>query len=500
MTATTTPAPRPLCAAFAPLLPLLSSGALEEHEAMPTREHVAGCAWCQQELARYTAVDEALRREFGATHENILPFPFDLDGDEDAAEDYAFTLEDTLEETMAEGHDPRDSQPSTTTRSSRWGERRRGPSPRATAIGGIAAALILAVVATAVYAQFAARRTISSPAATKTSSAFTMVALPNAKSRTITQLTTAPDGSLWFADSFSRTPKIGHVTPEGAISEFPVPTDDSLKVVYIYGIAVGSDGAIWFSGQDSHGSVFSNFIKRMSPDGIFTTISLPADLTVGGMIAGPDSALWFAGERNADTRINLVGRVTTDGHITTFPSLSQGIDSTLLDLCLGPDNAIWYTWMSSLNNASTVTGRVGRISLSGQVQEFATPYAPFFIASGSDGALWYSEIIPNTSGDGQAPTVIRKGYIGRMTTAGVASELPIDPNLSIDRMIAGSDGAIWFTVGQDEAGKFGRITPSGEVKTFTTGGNFGIALIAAAPGALWLLDAQNNLWRYRLPE
>ena len=125
MTTTTTPAPRPLCAAFAPLLPLISSGALEEDEATPTREHVAGCAWCQQELARYMAVDEALRREFGAeTHESVLPFLFDLDGDEDAAEDYAFTLEDTLEETMAEGHDPRDQQPSTTTRSSRWGDRK----------------------------------------------------------------------------------------------------------------------------------------------------------------------------------------------------------------------------------------------------------------------------------------------------------------------------------------------------------------------------------------
>ena len=61
MTATTTPAPRPLCAAFAPLLPLISSGALEEDEAPPTREHVAECAWCQQELARYMTVDEALR-------------------------------------------------------------------------------------------------------------------------------------------------------------------------------------------------------------------------------------------------------------------------------------------------------------------------------------------------------------------------------------------------------------------------------------------------------
>ena len=170
---------------------------------MPTREHVAGCAWCQQELARYTAVDEALRRGYGAAaHENILPFPFDLDGDEDVAEDYAFTLEDTLEETMAEGHDPRDSaavyhrtlvplgREETRARSTRDGHR------------GIAAALILAVIATAVYTQFAARRTTSSPAATKTSSAFTKVALPNAKSRFITQLTTAPDGSFWYADSF----------------------------------------------------------------------------------------------------------------------------------------------------------------------------------------------------------------------------------------------------------------------------------------------------------
>jgi hypothetical protein len=152
MTATTTPAPRSLCAAFAPLLPLISSGALEDAAATPTREHVAGCDWCQQEVARYAAVDEALRREFGAeAHASVLPFLFDLDGDEDYAEDFAFTLEDTLEETMAEGYDPRDRQPSTTARSSRWGDGKRGPGLRATAIAGIAAALILAVIATAVY-------------------------------------------------------------------------------------------------------------------------------------------------------------------------------------------------------------------------------------------------------------------------------------------------------------------------------------------------------------
>jgi hypothetical protein len=88
MTAPITAAPRPLCAAFAPLLPLISSGALDDDEATPAREHMAGCAWCRQELARYAAVDEALRRQFGAgASESVLPFLFDLDGDEDFAED-----------------------------------------------------------------------------------------------------------------------------------------------------------------------------------------------------------------------------------------------------------------------------------------------------------------------------------------------------------------------------------------------------------------------------
>ncbi|HEY7091814.1 MAG TPA: hypothetical protein VH393_01455, partial [Ktedonobacterales bacterium] len=247
MTTTTTPAPRPLCAAFAPLLPLLSSGALEEDEAMPTREHVAGCAWCQQELTRYAAVDEALRREFGArTRESVLPCLFDLDGDEDVAEDYAFTLEDTLEETMAEGHDQ---QPSTTARSPRWGDRKSRPSPRATAIASIAAALILAVIATTIYTQFAAHRT-TSPAATKTSDAFTRVAL---NPTSFYAWTTGPDGSFWYFNR-SQGADIGRVTPDGKITSLPLPTDNTVTTLWINGMAVGSDGNVWISGEEDRGT------------------------------------------------------------------------------------------------------------------------------------------------------------------------------------------------------------------------------------------------------
>jgi streptogramin lyase len=494
MTATTTPAPRPLCAAFAPLLPLISSGALEEDEATPTREHVAGCAWCQQELTRYAAVDEALRRQFGATSEGILPFLFDLDGDEDCAEDYAFTLEDTLEETMAEGHDPRDQRPSTTTHSPRWGDRKRRPSPRATAIAGIAAALILAVIATAVCAQFAVRRTTSSPAATKTSSALMKVALPNANA--VYAWTTGADGSFWYANS-SHSAAIGRVAPDGTVATFPIPTDDAVKHVYVNGMAVGSDGNIWFSASEDRGTTYPHFIERMTPAGAFTTIPEAADLTIGRMIAGPAGAVWFAGERDPDaqTRINVVGRIAIDGQITTFSTPSQSKDAGVQVLCVGPDNAIWYTWVDSFADLSEVTGRIGRVSPSGQIQEFTVPYAPGSIASGADGALWYDEYASSATADDLA----RKGYIGRITTAGVASELPIDPNVSIGQVAAGSDGAIWYVAYPDQTGAFGRITPSGGVKNFSTGGNAQIYLLAAVPGALWLFDSRNNLWHYRLP-
>jgi virginiamycin B lyase len=501
MTTPITPAPGSFCAVFAPLLPLLSSAPLEEDDDPATRDHVAGCPWCQQELARYMAVDRALRQGYGeAAHEGVLPFPFDLDGDEDYAEDYAFILEDMLEETMAEGTHQ---QPSTTARSSRWGDRRRGPGPRATAIAGIAAALILAVIATTIYAQFAARRTVS-PAATKTSGAFTKVALPGLNFNTPWGFTTAPDGSFWYSESSSHGVAIGRVTPDGTNTEFSIPTDGAVKHMYFEGLAVGSDGNIWMSGEEDRGKTFPAFLRRMTPAGAVTTIPMPADVSINKMIAGPDGALWFIGAKaiNPDTSDpdryrSLIGRITVDGQISTFVTLSQSNGGWIHDICFGPDHSIWYAWTSAFDVGTTVIGRIGKVSLSGEVQEFAVPYPPGTIATGADGALWYSEFNSSISGD--ASTWTRKGYIGHITTAGVVSESPVDPSVSIGTVASGSDGAIWYPASGDPAGVFGRITPNGEVKMFSTGGNAEIYLVTAVPGALWLLDARTDLWYYRLP-
>jgi streptogramin lyase len=231
---------------------------------------------------------------------------------------------------MAEGQDPRDQQPSTTARSPRWGDRKRGLSRRATAIAGIAAELIIAVIATAVYTQFAARRT-PSPAATKTNGVFTKVAVPKMNYTSSWGFTTAPDGSFWFSELSSQDQAIGRVTPDGTNTEYPIPTDNTVRRVYINGMAVGSDGNIWFSGSEGSDPTFTSYLRRMTPAGVFTTIPILATLGIGEMIAGPDGAIWFSGEETLNpstlgapgTYKYVIGRITMDGQITEYPILSQ---------------------------------------------------------------------------------------------------------------------------------------------------------------------------------
>src|SRR5690242_5499444 len=65
--ATPLPAPGPLCAAYAPLLPQLGSALLTDDETTSAREHLAACAWCREDISAYAVVDDALRRHYGST-------------------------------------------------------------------------------------------------------------------------------------------------------------------------------------------------------------------------------------------------------------------------------------------------------------------------------------------------------------------------------------------------------------------------------------------------
>ena len=65
-------------------------------------------------------------------------------------------------------------------------------------------------------------------------------------------------------------------------------------------------------------------------------------------------------------------------------------------------------------------GGIGRITTSGSITTFPTPDSPCSIATGPDGALWFTVFGHySTGGDSFV-----NGYIGRMTTSGLSLDPP----------------------------------------------------------------------------
>ena len=134
-------------------------------------------------------------------------------------------------------------------------------------------------------------------AATPTSSgAFKLFDVPGTDSTW--DIAVGKDGNLWFTEYKSQ--QIGRITPQGTITEFPVPN-------FPLGIAAGKDGNLWFT------ETRNNKIGRITPQGAVTEFPLPGTDSGWGITAGPDGNVWFTEEPN-----NQIGRITPTGVVTEF--------------------------------------------------------------------------------------------------------------------------------------------------------------------------------------
>src|SRR5262249_50433456 len=91
-----------------------------------------------------------------------------------------------------------------------------------------------------------------------------------------------------------------------------------------------------------------------------------------GITTGPDGALWFT-----EGIAGKIGRITTTGTVTEFaaPTAKGG------EITTGPDGALWFTG---------VRGKIGRVTTTGAVTEFTIPLgesSPGGITTGPEGAL-----------------------------------------------------------------------------------------------------------------
>jgi virginiamycin B lyase len=222
---------------------------------------------------------------------------------------------------------------------------------------------------------------------------------------------------------------------------------------------------------------------------------------VGGkpteLAVAPDGAVWFTDNGHA-----AVGRLAPDGTVRMFPLT---LNRQPASIAVAPDGGVWFTQYAWYNagRATTPTGQpapppdpatigppaIGRISADGIMAEFRLPTAegnrmgapdmgslPRGIVAGPDGAMWFTE-----GGADQ---------IGRIAADGSITEYPLPSRDSVhaypDSIVAGSDGALWFS--ETLYGAIGRIDVSTGAITEhkIEPQQSGVGLLAAgSDGALW---------------
>jgi len=112
----------------------------------------------------------------------------------------------------------------------------------------------------------------------------------------------------------------------GQVTEYPLPTANRLPLR----MTVGPDGAIWFTESRA------NKLGRVTTDGRITEYPVPAGMSPVGITTGPDGAIWFAGYGS-----NEIGRMAIDGTVTRYPVPTP--NSVPYQMTVGPDAAIWFT-------------------------------------------------------------------------------------------------------------------------------------------------------------
>lgn len=263
-------------------------------------------------------------------------------------------------------------------------------------------------------------------------------ALPHPRS-VPTTIAIAPDGRVWFTESAGD--RIGRINPDGGdLTEFALP--HSLSAPRI--IARGADGNLWFSEHSG------NRIGRITPEGKIVEFDIPTPASEPRALAlGADGNIWFG-----MFAAGKIGRITPAGAITEFTPPTP--DCGPRALAAGPDGNIWFSEYRA--------SKIGRITPHGEMTEFALPRpnsGPGDITTGADGALWFVELSGGI--DGLATNGNR---VGRITTSGAVREFALPaPGPSPINIAVGPDRNVWYTRGR----RLGRVSPTGEITEFPLG-------------------------------
>jgi virginiamycin B lyase len=272
-----------------------------------------------------------------------------------------------------------------------------------------------------------------------------------------TQMVNGPDGNVWFINGAG----IAKIDASGTVTTYKVGLNPGATP---YNLSNGPNNDLWFT--DSGATKAIGFITMSGAIHEFTD---PIAGNPGQIIAGSDGNLWFYA---AGATGSIVKMSPSGGSFTSESLPGNGYIAD--DLVLGPDGAIWFC---DQGNAA-----VGKIGTNGMITEYTIPGVmpiPSNITVGPDGNLWFSDD--------------ESGQIGRATTSGSVQVFSagMQSGAIPDAITAGPDGNVWFTDQNGGQRAIGRITPSGQIKEFTTGLNQDLPLdiTAGIDGNLYVPQA-----------
>lgn len=232
------------------------------------------------------------------------------------------------------------------------------------------------------------------------------------------------------------------------------------------GIAVGSDNNIWVTGGSS------NTIARITPDGTATAFALTGPVAGGnpwGIAAGPDGNLWFTAPD-----IGLIGRMTTQGAITPLPLPDRSLRPR--QIAAGSDNNMWFTEQS---------GKIGRISMNGQVEMFDVPWPNSEPRDITPGPVGSNRLYFTDPGADRVAEIYTSGQI--VSVAQLATNS--DP-----AGIAVIGGGIWFAM--SATSKIGQLVAVDTVLELSVPG-VPTELSPGAGNTMWIsLSGQNAVAKY----
>ena len=180
------------------------------------------------------------------------------------------------------------------------------------------------------------------------------------------RLATAPDGAVWFADSWGNS---FTRALDGRLTAYPIRETNAAP----FGVAIDAHGTVWGTLQ------VANKLVRIDPDGTYSELdvptrnSTPTDIAVDG-----SGGVWFT-----ELRSNRIGHFA-NGRFDEFdvPAAAAGLTS----LAVAPDGSVWFTELRHQ--------KLGRLR-NGSFAEWALPRQdarPFGLGIDRRGDVWYTDL------------------------------------------------------------------------------------------------------------